>query len=882
MSTRETLANFQDIRIKIGEYDQQFKKIKSPQTVYDEKASAIRSRISQAWAQLASAPVSSVPTLQDEIVTLGGQLKELEIDHKAGLEVEEKKYQERLEDTMGALYRDLISVMEPHRVESTLRALSNRETSQRGGDVTTDSTELRQSSFGTGSTSKDTNGQMNKRKIDLPVLPDDLEPPKRRKGGRSRRSEQLANQIPREKNAPKSSSEPPARGETRRSHRRHRDEKPTQEQDFEGITDPDPGKVYLAFWGKSKEWLAVLVLPMQDLEEAGVSGTIETLRLAEIMPLCYEYDKPTKRYVWREGYNEGQDLVTEREFPVMYFDGQDFPTKSAVGWVAARDLRGFDIKDSNKLVPHVRSVREFLKTRTAEMRLEEEESNEPDESVMVSQDDAEDEPLPAPPPQTHQTQQPEINPALSEEAHRELSPEKSQNEERVEQVTAVETSTRHSSPRLPGISVEPAAVPNSLPQTQPHPKPEPNIEIISIPSPGPDEQPTEAVNPVEPEIPMLPSRVRLEPQHQPNATEQESHTGIENVEHQPQGTSLVPSEASMLAQAALAGVRSPCPADSMLERRPSAASNWNRESPIFGQHHIEAVVSSLVARSDPSQPFRVQDIGSGAFRYPDAEKVAHLPAMGQSSEGASQSQRTEVDHGIAAMRESLDQPDVPAARPTDPVDAALSAMQAALDVDSRRRSVPNPTLPQSHPSLPPVQLSSSNFTAPSSSFGALMPPLSLPPISSVMEYDPAFQTPPILQDGNPGNANCASRGDNYLNTRRTPSLTDSSQLTFNADSRQITFNAPETPASRVVGIAPASAAWPYGLPVRLIAYLEDYLRRRHLPPGMNGLKDYSGKYKCPLCTEKRKRPKGWVSLASFGGHLAQHWPDLEKALSSPQ
>ncbi|KAM5356971.1 hypothetical protein ACJ41O_003617 [Fusarium nematophilum] len=338
MSTRETLANFQDIRIKIGEYDQQFKKIKSPQTVYDEKASAIRSRISQAWAQLASAPVSSVPTLQDEIVTLGGQLKELEIDHKAGLEVEEKKYQERLEDTMGALYRDLISVMEPHR---------------------------------------------NKRKIDLPVLPDDLEPPKRRKGGRSRRSEQLANQIPREKNAPKSSSEPPARGETRRSHRRHRDEKPTQEQDFEGITDPDPGKVYLAFWGKSKEWLAVLVLPMQDLEEAGVSGTIETLRLAEIMPLCYEYDKPTKRYVWREGYNEGQDLVTEREFPVMYFDGQDFPTKSAVGWVAARDLRGFDIKDSNKLVPHVRSVREFLKTRTAEMRLEEEESNEPDESVMM-------------------------------------------------------------------------------------------------------------------------------------------------------------------------------------------------------------------------------------------------------------------------------------------------------------------------------------------------------------------------------------------------------------------------------------------------------------------------------------------------------------------
>lgn len=65
----------------------------------------------------------------------------------------------------------------------------------------------------------------------------------------------------------------------------------------------------------------------------------------------------------------------------MYFDGQDFPAKSAVGWVAAKDLRVFDVKNSNTLVPHVRSVRKFLKTRVAERRPEEEESNELDESV---------------------------------------------------------------------------------------------------------------------------------------------------------------------------------------------------------------------------------------------------------------------------------------------------------------------------------------------------------------------------------------------------------------------------------------------------------------------------------------------------------------------
>jgi hypothetical protein len=55
----------------------------------------------------------------------------------------------------------------------------------------------------------------------------------------------------------------------------------------------------------------------------------------------------------------------------MYFDGQNFPAKSAVGWVSARDLRHFDAKNKNSLVPHIQSVRKFLKTR-AEKRSPEE------------------------------------------------------------------------------------------------------------------------------------------------------------------------------------------------------------------------------------------------------------------------------------------------------------------------------------------------------------------------------------------------------------------------------------------------------------------------------------------------------------------------------
>jgi hypothetical protein len=137
--------------------------------------------------------------------------------------------------------------------------------------------------------------------------------------------------------------------------------------------------VYLAFWKKSKEWLAVLVLPLHNLQDAGISGSIESFGLAEVVPACYDYDSSTGSCAWQKGYGDREELVTGREFPVMYFDGQDFPAKSAVGWVAAKDLRPFDANQRNSLVPHIRSVRKFLTVRAAKMM--EEERNEPEDAV---------------------------------------------------------------------------------------------------------------------------------------------------------------------------------------------------------------------------------------------------------------------------------------------------------------------------------------------------------------------------------------------------------------------------------------------------------------------------------------------------------------------
>jgi hypothetical protein len=100
---------------------------------------------------------------------------------------------------------------------------------------------------------------------------------------------------------------------------------------------------------------------MQDLERVGISGSIESLGLAEVLPRCY--CNKQDGFSWAEGFNDGEPLIMEREFPVMYFDGQDFPAKSDVGWVSARDLRQFDANNKNSLVPHIRSVRKFLETR---------------------------------------------------------------------------------------------------------------------------------------------------------------------------------------------------------------------------------------------------------------------------------------------------------------------------------------------------------------------------------------------------------------------------------------------------------------------------------------------------------------------------------------
>ncbi|EXA30297.1 hypothetical protein FOVG_18294 [Fusarium oxysporum f. sp. pisi HDV247] len=383
MAPTEFLQQFGKIEEVVAGYAFKLSSVRSPAEIYKEKTVEIRGRIAQLWASLELAPAPEKSSLQDSIVKLGGQLKELEIKYEAGVQDEEKAYNRALQEIADALRYELLEIIGPTKIESYLRSISSENSDRQDSnnaavtcqphDATLQAIGAKEACVPKGMpenrhTSPTTTPYKRRRTSPEPM-------------GRKRR--QVEKDDPRTKLGNSIVSCPAVRSSrrgTRHSHRRHGDKRSTTDEDFEGITNPDAGSIYLAFWEKSKDWFAVLLLPMQDLESVGISGSIESLGLAEVLPRCY-CDKQDG-FSWAEGFNDGEPLVMEREFPVMYFDGQDFPAKSAVGWVSARNLRQFDANNKNSLVPHIQSVRKFLKTQ--------EEKHPPEQGVYGSKSEAPD------------------------------------------------------------------------------------------------------------------------------------------------------------------------------------------------------------------------------------------------------------------------------------------------------------------------------------------------------------------------------------------------------------------------------------------------------------------------------------------------------------
>lgn len=136
---------------------------------------------------------------------------------------------------------------------------------------------------------------------------------------------------------------------------------------FTGVLNPTPGDVYFGYYNK---WHAVLVLPSVYVEGAaytGLPGTIEdeNIGLINDLPECYYLDPLTGLLKWQEDYEDGGPSVTERQFPVVFFDGLDFASRSSVAWLPAKDLEVMDMDGPIlELYPERKSILKYLETRS--------------------------------------------------------------------------------------------------------------------------------------------------------------------------------------------------------------------------------------------------------------------------------------------------------------------------------------------------------------------------------------------------------------------------------------------------------------------------------------------------------------------------------------
>ncbi|PWI65216.1 hypothetical protein PCL_07266 [Purpureocillium lilacinum] len=318
----------QDVQRCTAQCVQELDAIKSPQCEYDEALSTVNARLDEAWQSLYSSQNDSERSdLQKKIVEYGRELERLKVTFEAGLEDAEASYRSRIEVASAEYHQDLIAALGPALVQRTLQKLL-------------------------ASAKGDTESAKRKRRrvTRYPSRPRK----QRRTAAEAPNSEKGDTASHRQEQRSRSSPAPLIR-----------DQVTSEGQQKNQVKVPTPGEVYLTPWGSSSARSAVLLLPTNNLRDVGIPYTLDALGLTKHVPECYEYSRRQKTFRWRKEYEDGGQLAHQRQYPVMYFDGLDFPRKSAVGWVAVEDLWSFDANDTKacKLIEHAWQVRKYLSER---------------------------------------------------------------------------------------------------------------------------------------------------------------------------------------------------------------------------------------------------------------------------------------------------------------------------------------------------------------------------------------------------------------------------------------------------------------------------------------------------------------------------------------
>ncbi|KAF4980170.1 hypothetical protein FZEAL_3748 [Fusarium zealandicum] len=146
--------------------------------------------------------------------------------------------------------------------------------------------------------------------------------------------------------------------------------------------DPKPGEIYAAFWSDSRDYYPILILPWGGFRAFKWENSLRETGLLDSIPSCYLYDKgkDDRPRGWAPGYEDGGPRFSRRKYPVIFFEGLNFPDGCAVGWVYLKSIKIYNPQHAEIL--HRDTVQEFLdkygayEDRGGKARSEEAESNE--------------------------------------------------------------------------------------------------------------------------------------------------------------------------------------------------------------------------------------------------------------------------------------------------------------------------------------------------------------------------------------------------------------------------------------------------------------------------------------------------------------------------
>ncbi|RTE82393.1 hypothetical protein BHE90_003104 [Fusarium euwallaceae] len=950
MSEPEPLRLFDELKNKISEYDGIFGNILSPKVAHEKKTATIRARIAELWAQLPKIQPTEAWKVQEEIVELGGQLREAEMKFEGDLESREALYRQRLETAFDSLSDDLMKIMELRPTfgepriqgQATLRepsvqgrptlreaSIQNqatvREPSVREPSVQVQPT-LREPSVQDQQTSREssvqvqpalrepsTQDQPTVREPSIQEQQTSREPSLQVQGTKRTLDESTAPCRNKRRKLFRNKTEKAVRRPLQNRRRRGKDDPPEQ-HGSEGITNPVPGDLYCAYRDRTNEWIPVVLLPMTNLEQAGIPGTLESLGLADALPSCYEKDEVTGEYTWAEGYKNWQPHVAEREFPVMYFDKR-FPVNSPVGWVAAEELREFNVATATfALVPHLRIIRKFLRKRDLgepyDSGHDRDGSPDEDESQHSAQNRPEQivgEPVASeivvaplwnrarpisgatseaqPRPRTSRsTVRFESGTALQDEPN-ESTPTNSTQLEPTTTTETRQTRQRSTQPVASAVEARPTRqtstsnVSTTAAEAQPTPQQTPALdattstetptatESIRDPTPifDPDTSTDEIREPIKPERDIEIISIASsdsEPEEESNQV-----TGLHYTTARLQPETQNPERQAHIVE------------DARLERNSEERPHQRTENQT---QHQKATHPGKVPTNNILQERRQ------AMEIRRAAAIANSYAAHGSDRAIPVPDRSRHQYEATTARpHTSGHPGVPAPPGTQRYYHHSQAEAANLAMATLRHPNSGPSAyPQHHEQQPQYIHVQQHSTAGS------LPTIQNPNASHNQGSTHTNQVPPnqftSVNAGAPSNPPATHTNSTFLpppgsRPTRGPdnrSNNDLSNYGFIPTERPITVPPSTTALVNRAPPAPDSYQslsqydkWWYTLPDSLIKYLEEYLRKKNVPVSPVGLMNGDGRFICPFCPLHKKT--AYVRVPSFVSHLGRHWETAE-------